>query len=157
MASLKQYPEIKYSKAGKQNKAYITRAFKVNKQSQSILVPSANSTIAPIRQSTKKPYKLMEIIFHGLNLSTKRKRLKRLDYIVDVHKSELFLCSQKWNSEYKLRTYKRRLLFIANDSKLLDLVTRYIKDFKYPNIYTGKGLFLRSDKYNVKKGKEYKK
>lgn len=125
----------------------------------SFLFPKRDRSFPLIRQENIEGgnIKTREILFHGLNLSSKRRKLRRLTYQVDVHKSELFICHQNRSSEYKSRTYRRRLLLVSNESKMLDTIGRLIKKFKSPDTYTGKGLFFRADTYYVKKGKEYKR
>jgi len=94
---------------------------------------------------------MFEILFHGFNFSSKRYRLRRLKYYVDVHKSELYICPESVTSTFKSRVYKRRLIFFSYDHDLIYNIQKSIKAFQPPNVYSGKGLFERNDSYIVKK------
>ena len=153
--TLKRHPRIDFKKGQTLVQVNISKSFITS--DNGILSPKKRGSFSLVKSYIKTSPKIVEIIFHGLNLSAKRRRLKRLSYQVDVHKSELFLCTQTRKSEYKSRIYKRRLFLISNNSKVLDSVSKFIRNFKFPDVYTGKGLFLKSQAYKTKKGKEYKK
>jgi hypothetical protein len=100
---------------------------------------------------------LLEILFHGLNFSSKRIKRQRPKYFVDTHKSEYYICNELAANPFKSRVHKRRLLFFSYDRHLLYQIETLIKGFKLPDIYTGKGLFARTDLYKRKIGKIRKK
>jgi hypothetical protein len=99
----------------------------------------------------KKNGYILEIIFHGLNYSAKRLKLYRKNFLVDLHKSEIFICKESQKTEVKSRIYKRRLVFFSYEKTNINNIENYIKVLKKPNSYTGKGLFSRNDLYNTKK------
>jgi len=45
----------------------------------------------------------LELLLYGLNYSSKRIRLRRQKYFVDVHKSEVHICHEKVASTFKSR------------------------------------------------------
>jgi len=136
---------------------HLQKSFALINKANCLLTPNNQRILPAIRPSNVNKTRTLEILFHGLNLSAKRRKLRRLTYQVDVHKSELFVCPQNYKEEYKTRIYRRRLILVSNYSNILDSVGRFIKKFKSPDTYTGKGLFFRTDNYKVKKGKEYKR
>jgi hypothetical protein len=77
----------------------------------------------------------------------------RPKYFIDVHKSEIFIVQEKATNVFKSRVHKRRLVFFSFDHHLLRKIERKIKEFKLPDMYTGKGLFSREDPYKTKPGK----
>lgn len=99
---------------------------------------------------------ILEIIFHGLNYSAKRIKLYRKSFLVDVHKSEIFICKEPLTTEVKSRIYKRRLVFFSYKKSEIKYMEKYLKEFKKPNSYTGKGIFSRNDNYHTKKAKKRK-
>ncbi len=99
-----------------------------------------------------RPY-FVEIIFNGLNLNAKRIKRTRLKYFVDVHRSELFYIIERVNQNIKSRVHKRRLLFFSYNSHVLTELIKKVKLFRVPDVYTGKGLYARTDKYKKKQGK----
>ena len=135
----------------------LQKSFALINNTNCFLTPSHHDILPSIRSSNRNKPRILEILFHGLNLSAKRRKLRRLTYQVDVHKSELFICPQNYKTEYKSRIYRRRLILVSNYPNILDSIGRFIKKFKSPDTYTGKGLFFRTDNYKVKKGKEYKR
>jgi hypothetical protein len=96
----------------------------------------------------------LEIIFHGLNFNAKRLKMRRPSYFIDVHKSEIFVFNENASNTFKSRIFKRRLCFFSFDQQLIHEIYRKVTKLKLPNIYTGKGLFSRTDKYTTKKGKK---
>ncbi len=106
----------------------------------------------PAKEIRKKPY-FVEIIFNGLHLNAKRIKRTRLKYFVDVHRSELFYIVEKVRQNIKSRVYKRRLLFFSYNSHVLTELVKKVKLFRVPDLYTGKGLYARTDKYKKKQGK----
>lgn len=100
---------------------------------------------------------ILEILFHGLNFNAKRIKMFRPKYFIDVHKSEIFIFHEKASHEFKSRIHKRRLFFFSFNKNLLKIIKTKIKEFRFPNIYTGKGIFEIHDSYQVKEGKVRKK
>jgi hypothetical protein len=155
--NLSQYPLIKISDNDTKMERQLKKSFFVSNQTNEFLVPKSDKNIPLLRHTTNKNVHLLEILFHGLNLSAKRIRFRRPAFYVDVHKSEVFVCHQKVRSNYKSRLFKRRLLFFSFNPSVLHRIKKIVQAFKMPNVYTGKGLFDRTQDYHVKKGKEYRK
>jgi hypothetical protein len=132
----------------------------INIDNKGLFIPPQDKQCsASVFQTGKKKQNgnILEIIFHGLNYSSKRIKLYRKNFLVDVHKSEIFICKESLTSVVKSRIYKRRLVFFSYEKKNINNIENYIKAFKLPNSYTGKGLFSRHDDYNIKKIQKRKK
>lgn len=157
LLQLKYFPILQNKNSNIATQTHLQKSFVLINDNNSLLTPINQRSLPSIRPSEINKTRTLEILFHGLNLSAKRRKLRRLTYQVDVHKSELFICPQNYETEYKSRIFRRRLILISNHPNILDSIGRFIKKFKSPDTYTGKGLFFRTDNYKVKKGKEYKR
>jgi hypothetical protein len=113
----------------------------------------SNISIKDLNSKKKKGF-ILELLCHGLNYSNKRLKMKRPAFNIDVHKSELFICHEAVVKTYKSRLHKRRLLFFSFDKKVLSQLEAIIKKLRLPNIYTGKGIYARTDLYITKKIKK---
>jgi hypothetical protein len=148
-----------HNSEGQNKKAVVlSKAFLTTKKE--LFLPLKEKKFAETILSSSK-YKtngyIAEIIFHGLNYSAKRKKMYRKKFLVDVHKSEILICKEPLTTTVKSRIYKRRLVFFSFDKQKINHVEKYLKEFKEPNSYTGKGLFSRTDKYKIKKVNKKKK
>jgi len=161
---LNNYPKIIINSIkaieGVYNKSKIVTKSFLSSEKNSLFFPQKekNITLSNFQNGKeKKNGYLLEILFHGLNYSAKRIKLRRKPFLIDVHKSEIFVHQEKQGNIAKSRIYKRRLVFFSYDNNYLKKVENYIKKLKEPNTYTGKGLFSRNDKYKVKKVKKKKR
>jgi hypothetical protein len=151
------YPLVKLSDKNTKTQLHLKKSFYVSNQTNEFLVPKADKHVSILRPNANKNIHLLEILFHGLNMSAKRIKFRRPAFYVDVHKSEVFVCHQKIRTNYKSRLFKRRLLFFSFNPDVLHRIKKLVQAFKLPDVYTGKGLFDRTQDYRIKKGKEYRK
>lgn len=154
---IQDYPSITVSNPKTTNTVHITKGFCFEDKTNTILSAKKDAALPMIHLSKNKNIQLIEILFHGLNLSAKRTKRKRPKFQVDVHKSEIFICHQKIDANYSSRIHKRRILLYVEHPAISQNITHIIKQFKIPDTYTGKGLFTRNQSYHVKKGKENRK
>jgi hypothetical protein len=100
----------------------------------------------------------LEFVFFGLNYHNKRVfHSRQLIFYIDIHRSHKFFLHEPLVKPYKTRIHKRRILLFTLDKLLADRFRKVIKSFRMPNVYTGKGIYLKDDIYNVKTGKVRKK
>jgi hypothetical protein len=139
-----------------QKSVLLTKGFLTRKSNTLFLANKENTFSGSSLKNSKYKVKgyLLEILLHGLNYSAKRVKRFRPSFILDLHKSETLICLPSIASPVKFRIHKRRLIFFSHDRQLLHNIEKTIKEFKLPNIYTGKGLFSRNDSYKLKKGKK---
>jgi len=164
MINLKEYPKITLTNVSK-NTGTIKKIARINK---SFITTTDKSSIFIANKQKIKTYLsskdikkkengyLLELLFHGLNYSAKRLKQTRPQYLIDVHKSEVFICKENAASTFKSRIHKRRLVFFSHDKNLIINIEKKIKSLKSPNVYTGKGIFSRNDIYALKEGKKRK-
>jgi hypothetical protein len=136
---------------------YLKTTLPIDKTNSLIVSPNNKQRSWLNISNTNKQGYLLEILFHSLNFHTKRIKLRRPRYFIDLHKSELLICNEKSANLFKSRVYKRRLIFFSFNKHLINSLERKIKEFKLPDAYTGKGLFSRTDPYIKKRGKIRKK
>jgi hypothetical protein len=155
---LKKYPLI--STFDKENNTgifksavHLDKIFQVVDRKNSFLTQPKNKKFYIMSTAKKQNGYFLEILFHGLNFNAKRVKLYRPKYFVDVHKSEVFICDEKASNEFKSRVHKRRLIFFSYNKHLLSNISRKIKEFRLPDVYTGKGLLSRDDQFKTKPGK----
>jgi hypothetical protein len=164
MIILKQYPIIEANDKNKstgilEKRALLTKSFLVTGQKNALFIANKQKIYSHLSLKYNKKKEngyLSEILFHGLNYSTKRVKYFRPSYQVDVHKSEVFVCDEHAANTFKSRIHKRRLVFFSYDQNLIKTIQKKIIGFKMPNSYTGKGLFERNDTYTLKEGKKRK-
>jgi YHS domain-containing protein len=96
----------------------------------------------------------LELLFHGLNYSNKRIKMRRAKYFCDVHRSEVYFCNEKVRNTFKSKVFKRRIIFFSYDTQVIERIKLIITQFKQPNTYTGKGIFSREDLYSTREGKK---
>ena len=103
-------------------------------------------------------WNFLEFVFYGLNYHNKRVyHSQRLIFYVDVHRSHKFFIHEPITKSYKTRIHKRRILIFTLNKIMADRFSAVIKKFRMPNVYTGKGIYLKNDNYKVKTGKVRKK
>jgi hypothetical protein len=156
--NLKQYPLITtYDKENNtgifKSTVHLDKIFQVLDKKNSFLIPRNDKKFYITTNLKKQNGYFLEILFHGLNFNAKRVKLYRPKYFVDVHKSEVFVCDETASNEFKSHVHKRRLIFFSYDKHLLHNISRKIKEFRLPDIYTGKGLLSRDDQFKTKPGK----
>jgi len=100
-----------------------------------------------------KPRKLItygysQIILFGLNYSFTRRRGRKI--VLNLQYAYNF--GFRLPRSFIARVYKRRFVLFAEKLLLLRFINELVETRK-PNIYTGKGLRLRSLPYRVKPGK----
>jgi len=164
MINLNTYPQIYSKNTSKSNgttnkSALFSKSFLTVQNNNSLFIANKEKIYSHLSSSyikRKENGYLLEILFHGLNYNAKRLKPLRPKYHLDVHKSELFICDELAANTFKSRIHKRRLVFFSHNRNLLDNIERKIKSFKMPNLYTGKGLFARTDSYIIKEGKKRK-
>lgn len=160
--NLTSFPHIQYNEnllEGKLNKqSMINKSFLTNKVN-TIFTVLTQKSIASFTSIFKKRLTgyLVEILFHGFNYSAKRYSPKRPKYYIDTHRSEIFIINETSSMTFKSQIHKRRLLFFSYDHREAFNISKYIKELKSPNIYTGKGIFTREDSYIIKKTRKRKK
>jgi hypothetical protein len=162
---LKQFPLIsitdkKSTKETYERNALLSKSFIINEDINHIFTPKKeklNYVLNPLHGNKKQNGFLLEIIFNGLNLSAKRLKLNRSKYKIDVHRAEKFICKEHTANSFKSRVHKRRLVFFSYDRRLLYKISYSIKRLKLTDVYTGKGLFSRTDRYKKKIGKIWRK
>lgn len=157
------FPHIEYNKKnlleGKINKkSMISKGFLTNKFNTifTVLKQKGIASFTSVFKKRSAGY-LVEILFHGFNYSAKRYSPKRPKYYIDTHRSEIFIINETSSMTFKSQIHKRRLLFFCYDHKESFNITKYIKELKSPNIYTGKGIFAREDNYIIKKRRKRRK
>jgi len=154
------YPLIQFSKTlvgqGTYTKTVLLpSSFSTNKQNKIFISEKSPLLIATHKATIKKENGFhLELLFHGLNYNMKRIRLFRPKYFIDVHKSEVYICNELAANSFKSRVHKRRLIFFSFDNDLIEKIKVKIKAFKMPNLYTGKGIYTRTDSYVIKEGKK---
>jgi hypothetical protein len=96
----------------------------------------------------------LDLIFYSLNYSIKKPRRLRWFFRVSVHKSEVYICNLNLTTPIKSRIHKRRLIFFSFNEELIQQIRRIIRKFRYPDTYTGKGIYEYGDNYFIKPGKK---
>jgi len=93
-------------------------------------------------------YAYFQIILFGLNYSFKRIRGRRI--VLNLQYAYNF--GFRLPHTFIARIYKRRFVLYSEKQLLLMFINELV-EMRKPNIYTGKGLRLRSLPYRVKPGK----
>jgi len=111
-----------------------------------------------IKNSIYRYWNFLEFVFYGLNYHNKRVyHSQRLIFYVDVHRSHKFFIHEPITKSYKTRIHKRRILIFTLNKVMADRFRAVIKNFRMPNVYTGKGIYVKDDFYKIKTGKVRKK
>jgi len=105
-----------------------------------------NSQVLRLTRPIKYAYS--QIILFGLNFSFTRKRGRKI--ILNLQYAYNF--GFRLPHTFVARIYKRRFVLYADKLSLLRFIKELV-EMRQPNIYTGKGLRLRSLPYRVKPGK----
>jgi len=106
---------------------------------------STSRIISPRR---KNSYAYSQIILFGLNYSFKRIRGRK----IVLNLQYAYNYAIRLPHPFVARIYKRRFVLFGDKLKLLMFIKELVENRK-PNIYTGKGLRLKSLPYRVKPGK----
>jgi hypothetical protein len=162
MITLSSYPTLQFNNTNSiegifAKKVLLLKSFITNDKN-TLFVSKRKIALASFAKAIKEKKNgyLIEILFHGFNFSAKRLKLTRQKYYIDTHKSEVFFCDESIANNFKSRVHKRRLIFFSYDHHLLYRLGETIKQFKKPDVYTGKGLFERNDSYVIKQRKKRK-
>jgi len=101
-----------------------------------------------LRLTRPVKYAYSQIILFGLNYSFTRKRGRKI--VLNLQYAYNF--GFRLPHSFVARIYKRRFVLYADKLYLLRFINELV-EMRKPNIYTGKGLRLRSSPYRVKPGK----
>lgn len=159
--SISKFPQIHSEIQGwnKQKRTMLVKGF--ISENNNIFVNNKTRLLSNIK-SSQNGY-IAELIFNGLNFSAKRtKRSSKYksgfkpEYLLDLHKAEIFTIKESIIKPYQSRIFKRRLVFFSFNNKIIRNIVSLIKKLRLTNIYTGKGIYSRTDIYKTKSVKKKK-
>lgn len=154
-----QFPEITLEKKElvfkTTKKSFFPKAFLL-KDTKTFFTKTDNKLVlfSSFCKNQKKNGFFFEVFLYGLNFSAKRLKLYKKPFYIDVHRSHRKIFFERKSSLFKTRIYKRRLLFFSFYKSIMNEIFKILRPYRPLNIYTGKGLLLRGDKYKTKRGKK---
>lgn len=110
------------------------------------------NTLNVLCPKKKLEYAYSQIILFGFNYSFKRLRKRKIILVLQYS----YNAGLRIPNTFVVRLYKRRLVLHGEKFLLLQFI-KEIVELRKPNIYTGKGLRLRTLPYRLKPGKVNKR